>query len=153
MKKSFSTHWVSSTQPRKQRKYRFNAPLHIRSHFLASHLSKELRSKYGTRSIRVRSGDDVKVMRGQFSGRTGKVERIDMAYTRVYVTGVDQVKRDGTRKLYPLNPSNLMITKLVDDKRRFPVAQKEAKPKVAPVAKAPAKSTKPAAKKTAKVTA
>jgi len=34
MKKIFSTHWKASKQPRKQRKYRAKAPLHIKRKFL-----------------------------------------------------------------------------------------------------------------------
>jgi large subunit ribosomal protein L24 len=135
MEKAFSTQWISSTQPRKQRKYRYNAPLHIRGRFLGSHLSKDLRAKYGTRATRVRKGDDIKVMRGQYAGKSGKVERIDVQRSRVFVSGIDQVKRDGTKKPYPLQPSNLLIIKVADDKRRFldkeesPAAKKEAKAK------------------------
>ncbi len=138
MKQEFSTKWVSSVQPRKQRKYRFNAPLHIKGGFLNVHLAKDLRTKYGTRSLRVRTGDEVIVTRGQFSGRVGKVERVDTTRTRVFVVGVDQAKRDGSRRLYPLQPSNLSITKLVDDKRRFPVKDDAPKTvKAAPKAAAP----------------
>ena len=42
MKKKFSNAWIGSKQPRKQRKYRHNAPLNVRNKFLSSHLSKEL---------------------------------------------------------------------------------------------------------------
>jgi large subunit ribosomal protein L24 len=150
MEKSFSTHWVSSTQPRKQRKYRFNAPLHVRSKFLSAHLSKELRGKHNTRSLRVRSGDEVTVMRGQFAGKGGRVERVDTIHTKIFVTGIDAQKRDGTKRLYPLQPSNVMITKLADDKRRLPVEQK-TKEKKAP--NVPAKAAKPAAKSPSKTTA
>jgi large subunit ribosomal protein L24 len=150
MEKAFSTHWNSSVQPRKQRKYRHNAPLHIKSKFLAAHLSKELRGKYSTRSIRVRSGDEVKVMRGQFAGKTGKVERVDTIHTKIFVTGVESVKRDGTKKLYPLQPSNVLITKVTDDKRRFPVAQKT---RTAGTPNVPKKADKPAAKTPSKTTA
>lgn len=154
MKQTFSNHWNSSTQPRKQRKYRFNAPLHVKSTFLGTNLSKDLRAKYGTRSLRVRTGDTVKIARGQFAGRSGKVDHVDTVRTRVYVNGIDQAKRDGTRRLYPLNPSNLMITSVADDKRRFPTKQGEKPAKVAPTPKATAPSkTAPAAKKQAKVTA
>jgi large subunit ribosomal protein L24 len=145
MKTTFSTSWKASTQPRKQRKYRFNAPLHIRGSFLHAHLSKELRAKHGMRAIRVRTGDEVKVMRGQYADRTGKVERVDVVRTKVYVVGVDQARRDGSRKLYPMQPSNLLITKLTDEKRRFPAkdAAKEkpaAKPVAKPAAKKPAQA-------------
>lgn len=125
MKQTFSNNWVSSRQPRKQRKYRFNAPLHVRGTFLHAHLSKDLRGKHNTRALRVRAGDEVKVMRGQFSGKSGKIERVDVRRTRVFVTGIESVKRDGTKRPYPMQPSNLTITKLADEKRRLPLAREE----------------------------
>lgn len=145
MKQTFSTHWIASSQPRKQRKYRANAPLHLRSHFLHVHLAKDLRQKYSTRSLRIRSGDEVRVLRGQFSGRTGKVDRVDAIRMRVFVSGVESMKLDGTKKPYPMQASNLMITKLVDDKRRLPGAEKPAKA-AKETAPRPQKQAKPAAK-------
>ena len=61
MKKKFSTAWNASKQPRKQRKYRANAPLHTKYKFLGVHLSKELREKHGVRSMAVITGHKVKV--------------------------------------------------------------------------------------------
>lgn len=119
MEKEFVKSWKSSTQVRKQRKFRFNAPLHIKAKFLSVHLSKELRQKYKKRNVRLRKGDKIKVCRGQFSGKTGKVERVDIKDSKAFVTDVESVKRDGTKKLYPLEPSNLMIIELnLDDKKR-----------------------------------
>ena len=71
MKKKFSKKWKASGKARKQRKYVANAPLHIKKKFLSANLSKELRKKYG-RSLQIRKGDSVKVMRGKFKGKTGK---------------------------------------------------------------------------------
>jgi large subunit ribosomal protein L24 len=119
MNKEFSTKWVSSTRPAKQRKYRYNAPLHIKHKFLSVHLSKELKAKYGRRNIVVIKGDKVKVLRGQYKGRENKVERVDIKSTRVYITGIDRQKKDGSKSIIPLQPSNLMITELkLDDKKR-----------------------------------
>lgn len=119
MEKEFSIQWKGSSQARKQRKYRFNAPLHIKEKFLHAHLSKELRTKHNTRSIRLRKGDKVKVMRGEYKKKTGAVDRIDLKKSRVYVTGVDTIKKDGSKVLVPLSPSKLMVTEIVvDDKRR-----------------------------------
>jgi len=127
MKQAFSRNWNASVQPRKQRKFGYHAPLNIKGIFLNAHLSKELRTKYGTRSIRVRKGDSVKVMRGQFKGTSGKVERIALKKTRVYVSGVEFIKKDGTKLLYPLHPSNLMITGLgLDDKKRRKALERTA---------------------------
>ena len=76
MKKKFSKSWVSSKKPRKKRKYRANAPLNIKRKFLSSHLSKELRDKYKIRNIPVRKNDKVKIVRGQFKGKTGKIIKV-----------------------------------------------------------------------------
>ena len=117
--KKFSADWKSSTKRSKQRKYRFNAPLHIKQKLAHSHLSKDLRAKYGKRNASVRKGDKVKIMRGQFKKHEGKVERLDLKKSLVFVSGFDVTKKDGTKKLLPSHPSNLMITELnLDDKIR-----------------------------------
>lgn len=118
--KEFSTAWKSSKNPGKQRKYAYNAPLHIRQKFIRINLSKELRKNYGRRNIGVSKGDAVKILRGKFKNKTGKVERVDLKRTNVYVNGVEAQKKDGSKAAYPLHPSNLMITELMleDRKRR-----------------------------------
>jgi len=119
MKNEFSKTWKSSTQPRKQRKYRVNAPLHLKNVFMSAHLSKELIKKYGKRSIVVRKGDTVKAARGQFKGKSGKVEKVSRQKERIFVNGMDIAKKDGSRSMYPIHPSNLIITELIlDDKKR-----------------------------------
>ena len=119
MKTKFSSSWIKSKQQRKQRKYRHNAPLHIKQKFVGAHLSKELRKKYGKRSMNVRKGDGVKIMRGQFKNKTGKVEEVNLKKTLAYVSGIEIAKRDGTKARFPIHPSNLMITELnMDDKMR-----------------------------------
>ncbi len=125
MKRKFSISWKGSKKPNKQRKYRLNAPLHIKQKLASSHLSKELKKKYNKRSITLRKGDKVKVMRGNFKKYEGKVERIELGKMRVYVSGVEYTKKDGTKKILPLNPSNLMITELnMDDKLRQKILEK-----------------------------
>src|SRR3989338_7175483 len=114
-----SISWKKSTQRRKQRKYRYNAPLHIKQKFVRAHFSKELRKKYNKRSMGLRKGDNVKVMRGEFRGKQGKVEEVNLRKTWVYVSGMEVSKKDGTKTRYPLHPSNLLITELnLDDKIR-----------------------------------
>ena len=133
--KTFSKNWVSSKKPNKQRKYRFNAPLHIRGSLLNAHLSKELRTKYSIRSLRVRTGDKVRIMRGQFKKQEGTVEEVDMKNLRVYISKIEHVKRDGSKARYPIQPSNLLLVELnTDDKLRLVAQKKEAKPKTEKVA-------------------
>jgi len=120
MKSMFSIQWLSSTQPRKQKKYRYNAPLHTKGSFLHAKLSKDLRKKYSVRSIRVRTGDKVKILRGQFKAVENVVERVDVAREKIFVKDAELTKKEGGRVTYPINPSNVMITSVTtDDKKRF----------------------------------
>ena len=119
VQKSFSTSWKRSTQPRRQRKYRYNAPLHVKQKLVHVHLSADLRKKYDTRNVQVRKGDKIKILRGKFSKKEGKVERVNLKRERVFVTGIEFIKKDGSKVYAPLSPSNLMIIELnLDDKKR-----------------------------------
>src|SRR3989338_9082706 len=107
MKKDWNKTWNSSTQPRKQRKFRHNAPIHIRRKLMASTLSKELRIKYKRRSFPVRVGDKVKVLRGQFKGKLSEIDKVDAQNYRIYLKDV-HLKKQGEQApiKYPLSPSN-----------------------------------------------
>jgi len=125
MKKKFSRSWIKSKQPRKQRKYSHNAPLHIKGKFMSAHLSKDLMKKYNRRSIRPRKGDKIIVLRGQFKKKKGNVERVDLKKSKVYVSGVEMIKKDGTKVFYPVHPSNLVVTEInLDDKKRAAILNK-----------------------------
>ena len=58
-------------------------------------------------------------MRGNFKGKIGKVERVDTKATKVYILGIEVAKKDGSKSLYPIHPSNLLIQELVLDKKRL----------------------------------
>ncbi len=117
--KEWSKKWVSSKQPRKQRKYRHKAPLHVRQKFVSAHLSEVLRGRFEKRSLPLRKGDGVKVMRGKDKGFKGKIDRIDLKTSKVYVEGLNVKKVDGSEVLRPVEPSNLLITETkMEDKRR-----------------------------------
>jgi large subunit ribosomal protein L24 len=110
---------VASKQPRKQRKARYNAAINVRGKFLAAPLSSDLREKYSQRSVRLVTGDTVKVMRGDFAGHEGPVEDVDTKHATVLVHGVSVTKADGTEVPRPVNPSNVQIIKLnLKDSRR-----------------------------------
>lgn len=124
MKQVHSTKWKASTQPRKQRKYVYNLPDHLRGEQLNVHLSKPLHEKHGIRALRVRKGDKVKVLRGTHKGKEGKVERVDVDNYRVIVEKIETKKLQGGAAPYPLRPSNLLIIDLTSEKRRFKRAKK-----------------------------
>ena len=114
-------------QPRKQRKFLHNAPLHLRNKIMSATLSRELREKYGVRNLPIRVGDKIKVMRGDFKGKEGKVVEVDLKRYRIHVEGVTQKKTDGTEVYYPLHPSNVMIVDLnLDDERREKIIKRRA---------------------------
>lgn len=116
---NWSSDWKASKKPGKQRKYIAKAPLHVKSKMMSSMVSKELKGSLKTGSLRVRKGDKVKVLRGQFKGKSGAVERVDVKSQHVFVAGVEFQKRDGGKALYPVHPSKLMITEVdKTDKRR-----------------------------------
>jgi len=110
---------MSSIQPRKQRKERYNAPLHLRQRYMHAPLSKELRAELKKRSAQIHKGDTVKVMRGDHAGVEGAVESVDLKRCTIKVAGVSNFRADGTEVPRPLHPSNVLLTKLVlEDEER-----------------------------------
>jgi len=106
----------NSTQPRKQRKERDEAPLHQRNRFVRATLAEDLRQEYGTRSVRVSEGDTVEVMRGDYAGEEEEVIRVDLDETKVYVENVTVEKTDGEEVPRPVDASNLRVVSLnLDD--------------------------------------
>ncbi len=110
-----------SKQPRKWRRWLYKtSKLHERHKLLHATLSKDLRKKYGKRAVRIRKGDKVKILRGDFKGHVGKVVEVDMKRLRIHVEGVTRKKADGTEVYIPIHPSNVMIVELgeVDEVRK-----------------------------------
>jgi large subunit ribosomal protein L24 len=121
------------TKPTKQRKMLYGAPAHVRHKHLAAHLSPELRATHIAKSIPVRSGDTIRVMRGDHKGSEGKISRIDLKKYRIYVEGLTREKVDGTTVFVPVHPSKVMITKLnLDDKWRKRILERKQKPQKKP---------------------
>lgn len=132
MKKEFSTKWVGSKQPRKQRKYVANAPLHIKQKLISANLSKPLREKYGKRNIPVRKGDKVKIMIGEFKGKTGNVLGVNRVKLKVNIEGIYRTKKDGSKIAVWMNTSNIQIQELTleDKKRKESLERKGADKKI-----------------------
>ena len=103
---------MKTSQPRKQRKKLYQDPLHKRHKRFSSPLSSELTASHNTSSVLVRTGDTVRVLRGDHKGFEGKVTKVDRKNYVVLVEGVTREKVDGTPKPFPIHPSKLMITSL-----------------------------------------
>ncbi len=102
------------------------APDHIRHKLFAAPLSPELKAEYGVNAVPVRSGDTVRIMRGDHKGFEGKITRVDKKKFRLYVEGLTREKVDGTTIFVPIHPSKVMITRLnLDDKWRKGVLERK----------------------------
>ncbi len=131
--------------PGKQRKMLFNAPAHIRHKLMAAPLSPELLAQRGVKTLPVRKGDTIRIVRGDHKGFEGKVSRVDLKHFRVYLEGLTREKVDGTTVFVALHPSKVMIRNLnLDDKRRKAVLDRK-KPIIKK--KAEKATKKPATKK------
>jgi large subunit ribosomal protein L24 len=127
MKRKFSTKWKASKRPSKQRKYIANAPLHIKAKFVNVNLSKPLREKLKKRHVQIRKDDKVKIMKGKFKGKEGKVLNVSVKYAKVAIEGINVKKMDGSQANVPLKPSNLQIIELSERKAKKEEKNKENK--------------------------
>lgn len=116
----------ASRQPAKQRKAQAQAPQHRRREMMSAHLSEDLMLEYDRRSIALRTGDTVEVMRGDFAGHQGEVLEIDYDDQHIEVDGAVNRSADGSQVARPIHPSNVRITELdlTDPRRRAKLERK-----------------------------
>lgn len=76
----------------------------------------------------LRTGDKVKILRGQFKKKTGKVTEVDLKWIKICIEGIENVKKDGSKVPYPIHPSNVTITELnLDDRERKKILERTQK--------------------------
>lgn len=98
----------------------YRATMQRRSKQLSAHLSEDLHKKYGKRSIRIVEGDAVKIIRGEFKGVDGKIEKISLGKNSVAVAGIKKEATKGEKYDVYIHSSNLLVTGLnTDDKWRI----------------------------------
>lgn len=100
---------IKSKRPNKQRKYLHSMALHEQKKKVSAHLSKELKKELKKRSIGLRKGDEVKIMRGSHKGFKGKIARIDRKNARIFIDKLARKKADGTEILLPITAAKLMV--------------------------------------------
>jgi ribosomal protein uL24 len=124
---------MMSMKPRTQRRNVGQADLSQRRDILAAHLSKELRTQYKRRSMSVRKGDEVKIIRGEHFGKTGEIVEIDLKNYKIFVNGVIIKRTVGTEKQVAIEPSNVVITSMkLDDNMRQRILLRKVKEVVVP---------------------
>ena len=95
---------------------------------MSCHLAKDLKTKYEVRAIPVRKGDSVKVMRGIFKGREGKVQTVYRKKWCIHVEKIAKEKTNGQQAQIPIHPSNCVITQLKLDKNRKAILERKKTP-------------------------
>ncbi len=86
---------------------------------LRAPLSEDLKSKYGKNAIRVRVGDSVKLIKGEYSGVEGKIQKVFANEGRLTIEGVTREKIAGGTTAIRIRASTVLVTGLnLDDKFR-----------------------------------
>lgn len=124
-----------SKKASKQRLSQRDAPIHVRRKRMRARLITDDPDLKHVRSVTVRSGDEIEVLRGDFShpnsvkadsrgkrlgqprGRSGvkaKVASVDLKNGFIFVDGLSQSTADGKEEAVPISPSNVVVTKLYE---------------------------------------
>ena len=83
---------TKSSKPRKQRREIIKGGFHRSKREMRAHLSKTLREKYKKRSFTIKIDDGVKIIRGGFKGKDGKVERVNLRTKKIFIDGIQKSK-------------------------------------------------------------
>uniref|UniRef100_A0A6B2G305 60S ribosomal protein L26 (Trinotate prediction) n=1 Tax=Myxobolus squamalis TaxID=59785 RepID=A0A6B2G305_MYXSQ len=119
--------FVTSSR-RKCRKAYLTAPSHERRELMSSHLSKDLREKYGVRSLPIRKDDEVVIKRGEHKGADFyKVTTVRRQKYVIYVQGINIEKSNGSSVPVGIHPSNVEIVKLKIDRNRKQAMDRKSK--------------------------
>ena len=119
----------------------YQATLQTRSKQMGSALSKDLHKKYGKRSVRVITGDNVTILRGEFKGVDGKVTQISTQKNSVAIDGVKKEKTKGEKFDVYIHTSNLVVTSL-NSSDKWRIAKLEGKDAKKQLKETPAKEVK-----------
>jgi large subunit ribosomal protein L24 len=94
-------------------------PKHQRDKMVGAVLEESLRKQYGRKNIRVVKGDSVRVMRGEYKGVEGKVEKVNTEHATFHIEGIQREKIRGGQVKVPIHSSNVMVISLnLDDDYR-----------------------------------
>jgi large subunit ribosomal protein L24 len=94
-------------------------PKHQRDKMVGAVLEDSLRKQYGRKNIRVVKGDSVRIMRGEYKGVEGKVEKVNTEHATFHVEGIQREKIRGGQVKVPIHSSNVMVISLnLDDDYR-----------------------------------
>ena len=105
---------INSKKPKKQRKALNNYKNHERSNLLRTRLAKFLQEEYGIKTLPLRVGDSVRIVKGEFKDFEGEVIEItDNLRAKIKEAAFE--KADGTEWNPSIHISNLIITKFKNE--------------------------------------
>ena len=105
---------------RKSRKAFIEMPLHKRVKSIAAPIAKKLENEQGKKAISIRKGDTVKIVRGSFKGKEGKVIEVILSKLKIIIDSAKRKKSDGTEFNLAIDPSNVVIIDFnKSDSKRF----------------------------------
>lgn len=88
---------------------------HKRDKFLGANMSENLREQHRKRSMRVIKGDTVRILRGEYVGIEGKVEKVNTEKSTLSIEGVQREKIRGGNVKVQVHASNVQIISLNTD--------------------------------------
>ena len=98
---------------------------HKREKLLGANLSENLREQHNKRSMRVIKGDTVRILRGEYVGIEGKVEKVNTERSTLSIEGVQREKIRGGKVKVQIHASNVQIISVnTDDEYRMKGTQK-----------------------------
>lgn len=96
-----------------------NLPKHERDKMVGGVLEDSLRDQYGRKGVRVIKGDSVRVVRGEYKGIEGKIEKVDTQHATFHIEGIQREKIRGGQVKIPIHSSNVIVIALnLEDKHR-----------------------------------
>jgi len=119
-----------SKKPSKMRKALYEMPMHKKAKEVAAHLNEKLQKEFGKRSITIRKGDIVKILRGSFKGKEGKITSVDRKEGKIFVEKVITKKSNGEERQVPIDASKVLVIDIErTDRKRVAKKGKESEQK------------------------
>ncbi|MCQ2819568.1 MAG: 50S ribosomal protein L24 [archaeon] len=118
-------HNVSSSK-RVQRKKQLGATSSVKRKLMSCHLTKALRTQHKIRSLPIKRGDTVKILKGKAKGKEGKVVQVYRKRNVIYVDKVNRDKQNGQSVFLPIKPSYCVITSPILNKDRNKTIERKA---------------------------
>ena len=93
-------------------------------------LTKTLRDEHKLRALPIKRGDEVKILKGKWKGKKGKVVQVYRRRSVIYVDKITREKQNGQSVFCPLKPSYCVIEKLLENKDRKKTIERRAANKI-----------------------